>query len=59
MSLPFNPCFLRKPRATFYDITGHDRSLVFTNGDGWGEFHCPGGSLSVWVEQYAGAPVFS
>jgi len=49
---------VRKPRATFYDITGHDRSLVITNGDGWGEFHCPGGSLSVWVEQYAGAPVF-
>ncbi|HIJ80751.1 MAG TPA: alpha-amylase [Desulfuromonadales bacterium] len=34
----------------FNDITGHIPEAVMTNGDGWGEFRCPGGKVSVWVE---------
>lgn len=36
--------------ATFTDITGHVSQPVKTNADGWGEFHCPAGKVSVWVE---------
>jgi len=36
--------------ATFSDITGHVAQPVLTNEDGWGEFRCPGGKVSVWVE---------
>ncbi len=36
--------------ATFTDITGHIAESVVTNVDGWGEFRCPGGKVSVWVE---------
>jgi alpha-amylase len=39
-----------RPNATFSDITGHVKQLVMTNSDGWGEFRCPGGKVSVWVE---------
>ena len=40
-----------KRGAQFRDITGHVSHMVTTNGDGWGEFHCNGGSVSVWVEE--------
>jgi alpha-amylase len=50
---------VRKPHAVFTDITGHDPVPITTNADGWAEFRCPGGSLSVWLEQYEGAPKFS
>ncbi len=39
-----------KAHQIFTDITGHDLNPVVTNSDGWGEFRCPAGSLSVWVE---------
>jgi hypothetical protein len=39
-----------KPNAVFYDLTEHVQRLVYTNRYGWGEFHCRGGSVSVWVE---------
>jgi alpha-amylase len=39
-----------KAHTTFRDLTGHIPQPVTTNADGWGEFHCQGGSLSVWVE---------
>lgn len=39
-----------KPHTTFLDITGHLSEGITTNADGWAEFRCPGGSLSVWVE---------
>ena len=45
---------------TFVDVTGHVKEPVHTNGDGWGEFRCDGGSVSVWVEEDAmppGAPL--
>ncbi|MFO0104219.1 MAG: alpha-amylase domain-containing protein [Cyanobium sp.] len=35
------------------DITEHRRELIRTNADGWAEFRCPPGSLSVWVESEA------
>lgn len=34
---------------TYGDITEHIKETVTTNGDGWGEFRCRGGSVSVWV----------
>ncbi|NJR59158.1 MAG: alpha-amylase [Cyanobacteria bacterium CRU_2_1] len=40
-----------KPNATFYDLTEHIQDPVQTNQDGWGEFRCKGGSVSVWIEQ--------
>jgi alpha-amylase len=40
-----------KRNATFYDLTEHIKEPVRTNGDGWGEFRCNGGSVSVWLEQ--------
>lgn len=39
-----------KPNAAFYDLTEHIGEPVYTNEYGWGEFHCTGGSVSVWVE---------
>jgi alpha-amylase len=37
--------------AAFVDITGHVPEPVRTNADGWGEFRCNGGSVSVWVQE--------
>lgn len=39
-----------KPGATFVDITEHIKEPVVTNEYGWGEFHTPGGSVSVWIQ---------
>lgn len=40
-----------KTHTTFRDLTGHIREPITTNGDGWAEWRCPGGSVSVWVEE--------
>jgi alpha-amylase len=40
-----------KRNAIFHDLTEHIKEPVNTNGDGWGEFRCNGGSVSVWLEQ--------
>ncbi|MFM7449015.1 MAG: alpha-amylase [Leptolyngbyaceae cyanobacterium] len=40
-----------KPDTVFYDITGHIKTPITTNDQGWAEFHCNGGSVSVWVEK--------
>jgi alpha-amylase len=40
-----------KPNATFVDITEHIKEPIQTNENGWGEFRCNGGSVSVWVQQ--------
>jgi alpha-amylase len=40
-----------KPETPFYDLTGHSQELIYTNADGWAEFRCQGGSVSVWVER--------
>ena len=44
--------WMRVDRAdtVFTDITGHIPEPVRTNADGWGEFRCLGGKVSVWVE---------
>lgn len=39
-----------QPNAAYRDITGHVATPVTTNNDGWGEFRCPGGKVSVWVQ---------
>ncbi len=38
-----------RPNTLYTDITGHITESVSTNADGWGEFRCPGGKVSVWV----------
>ena len=43
-----------KRDAEFVDITGHVGGRVKSNSDGWGEFRCLGGSVSVWVEWHEG-----
>jgi alpha-amylase len=40
-----------KPDAAFYDLTEHIQVPVYSNENGWGEFHCKGGSVSVWIEE--------
>jgi len=40
-----------RPHATFVDLTEHIKEPVQTNEHGWGAFSCPGGSVSVWIEQ--------
>lgn len=42
---------VRRPNTTFYDLTENVKEPITTNADGWGEFRCNGGSVSVWVEQ--------
>lgn len=37
------------PDITYIDITEHIDETVTTNKDGWGEFRCKTGSVSVWV----------
>jgi alpha-amylase len=37
------------PHATYIDLTERISEPVVTNADGWGEFRCHGGSVSVWV----------
>ncbi|NET00126.1 MAG: alpha-amylase [Sphaerospermopsis sp. SIO1G1] len=40
-----------KPNAKFYDLTEHIQEPVYSNEWGWAEFYCPGGSVSVWVQE--------
>ncbi|MFM7425954.1 MAG: alpha-amylase [Elainella sp.] len=39
-----------KPNTTFVDITEHIQESITTDENGWAEFRCNGGSVSVWVE---------
>jgi alpha-amylase len=39
-----------KPNARFIDVTEQIPTPVLTNDDGWGEFRCKGGSVSVWIQ---------
>jgi alpha-amylase len=43
-----------KRDADFVDITGHVGGMARSNRDGWAEFRCNGGSVSVWVEDHPG-----
>jgi alpha-amylase len=40
-----------QPNRTYLDITEHIQEPIVTNDDGWAEFRCNGGSVSVWVPQ--------
>lgn len=45
-----------RPNTRFIDFTGHIKEPVQTNADGWGEFRCNGGSVSVWVQEEGTIP---
>ena len=38
-----------QPNCVYYDITEHIQETVTTNDEGWAEFSCEAGSVSVWV----------
>ncbi|HEX8746507.1 MAG TPA: alpha-amylase domain-containing protein, partial [Pyrinomonadaceae bacterium] len=40
-----------RPNAVFRDLTEHFAEKVSTNADGWGDFPCKGGKVSVWIEE--------
>ncbi|WP_404789472.1 alpha-amylase [Altericista sp. CCNU0014] len=40
-----------QPKRTYVDVTGHVSEPVTTNDEGWAEFCCTAGSVSVWVPQ--------
>jgi alpha-amylase len=40
-----------RPNATFYDCTENISETISTNNDGWANFKCKGGSVSVWVQK--------
>ena len=39
------------PQTSYIDLTEHVNDPVVTDEDGWAEFSCRGGSVSVWVPQ--------
>ena len=39
-----------QPNCTFIDMTEHISESVTTNDEGWAEFRCNGGSVSVWTQ---------
>jgi alpha-amylase len=39
-----------QPNCTYIDLTEHVQEPVTTNDDGWAEFRCNGGSVSVWIK---------
>jgi alpha-amylase len=40
-----------RPGARFTDCTGHLPDVIVADGDGWADFRCPDGSVSVWLQQ--------
>jgi alpha-amylase len=38
-----------RPNQSYLDITEHSKDIVTTDDEGWGEFKCNAGSISVWV----------
>jgi alpha-amylase len=40
-----------RPRVTFRDLTEHIKEKVSTDDDGWGNFLCKGGKVSVWLQE--------
>jgi alpha-amylase len=40
-----------RPNQRYVDITEHSKDTVTTDGEGWAEFHCNAGSVSVWIPQ--------
>ncbi len=48
-----------KANTLFYDITGNINEPIKTNQDGWAEFRCNGGSVSVWLEKDENLPALA
>ena len=44
-----------QPNQSYVDITEHVEESVVTDGEGWANFCCEAGSVSVWVPQCTGA----
>jgi hypothetical protein len=42
---------LGRPDAAYHDVTEHIQGAVYTDANGWGEFFCRSGSVSVWLEE--------
>jgi len=40
-----------RPNKIYYDITGHFPDTIATNADGWANFRCPAGNVSVWLQE--------
>ena len=40
-----------KPNAKFNDCTGHHQEPITTDEQGAADFHCPAGSVSVWLQE--------
>ena len=40
-----------QPNCTYIDSTEHVKEPITTNEDGWADFCCEGGSVSVWVPE--------
>jgi alpha-amylase len=40
-----------QPNTLYIDLTGHISDAITTNDDGWADFRCSAGSVSVWVPQ--------
>ncbi|MGB2926328.1 MAG: alpha-amylase [Limnothrix sp.] len=40
-----------QPNRKFVDVTEHLDEPITTNDEGWADFPCPAGSVSVWVSQ--------
>lgn len=40
-----------RPHATFYDLTEHFQEKVVAGADGWANFLCKGGKVSVWLQE--------
>ena len=38
-----------QPNTHYLDLTEHIKEPVITNDEGWADFHCNAGSVSVWV----------
>jgi alpha-amylase len=47
---------VNQPNTQFYDLTEHITEPVYTNEQGWGNFHCSGGSVSVWLPRLKPTP---
>lgn len=40
-----------QPNQVYVDLTEHVDETITANDEGWAEFRCKGGSVSVWVPQ--------
>lgn len=45
----FKSMQIASPNTTYIDATEHLDNEVVTNDQGWGDFNCPAGSVSVWI----------